>query len=90
MFMDASSRVSSALNAEGKWTFHASGLYIKALMVLFEMTQEKRLLSWARQLADMEIAHLERVTSRQWWRLSERSAFLEALLRLHMALVRGR
>ncbi|MHA1567403.1 MAG: hypothetical protein ACTSX7_18995, partial [Alphaproteobacteria bacterium] len=68
------------------WTFWASGLYIKTLVPLYRVTGERQYLDWAGELADMEIAHLGQVACPDWWRMPERSCFLEGLLWLYREL----
>jgi len=80
----------SAFTSEGKWTFAATGQYVKALILLFETTQDDRFLMWARQLADREIEHLSRLTHPHWWRVPQRNVLLEGLLRLCWFLQSGR
>ena len=50
------------------------------------MTGDLQYLRWARTLADREIDHLDKIAYPEWWRMRERSAFLEGLLRLYVAL----
>lgn len=81
--VDESRTLDGAFTPEGRWTFRASGQYIKLCLLLAEMSGEKgRCLSWARELADRELCVLAEVGCPEWWRLRERATLLEALLRL--------
>jgi len=84
--MQESREVTSAFTPEGKWTFYATGQYVRMLALLYQMTDDQRYLQWARTLADREIDHLDKIAYPEWWRMRERSAFLEALLKLYDAL----
>lgn len=78
-------QLGGAFTPEGRWTFRASGQYIKLCLLLLEMTGEQRFLDWACELADREVAALSGVECPHWWRMRERTTLLDALLRLHRA-----
>ena len=73
---------------EGKWTFRASGEYIKLLVLLWRQTKDGSFLDAACEIANRELAALEQVAYPEWWRMPERTALLDGLLTLHEA--RGR
>jgi hypothetical protein len=50
------------------------------------MTNEPEYLRWAPTLADEEMDHLDQIRYPQWWRMRQRSALLEGLLRLYVVL----
>ena len=86
--MNEFEQVTAAFTAEGKWTFYATGHYIKTMLQLYEATRDGRYLQRARTLADRELDHLDEIVYPEWWRTRERNAFLEGLLRLHLVLER--
>jgi len=73
---------SAAFTDEGRWTFRASGQYIKASVALFRATSDAKHIERARDLADSEIARLNQVVYPEWWRMPERSTFVDGLLLL--------
>jgi len=84
--LDESRKLDGAFTPEGRWTFRATGQYIKLCLLLAKRGVEAgRFLEWARELADRECDALAGVRCPDWWRLRERATFLEALLRLHAA-----
>jgi len=78
----------SARNARGQWTFPATGRYLKAFVLLDELTRDGEYLEGARELADRELDRLRRVRAPDWWRVPGRNDFIEGLLRLAAALRR--
>ncbi len=49
-FLSASAKsreVTSEFTPEGKWTFSATGRYVRMLVLLYEMTDEPQYLQWA-------------------------------------------
>ena len=70
---------------EGRWTFRATGWHITMCLLLHRATGDGKYLNWAAELAEREIDALRQVTCPHWWRLRERSTFLDALLELHAA-----
>ena len=84
--IEAATEVPGPLTGEARWTFHATGLYVKLLVSLHRMTGEGTYLDRAKELADAELEHLPAVECPEWWRLRERAVFLDALLRLYEAL----
>jgi len=85
MLLGEARELRSGFTRENRWTFFASGEYIKTLLLLFETTNEPRYLDWALELADREIERLADIQFPEWWRTAERNTFLDALLRLHAA-----
>ncbi len=86
MARDASRRLDGPFTPEGRWTFRATGWYIRMCLLLYTTTADRRYLDWSVELADREMAALDRVVHPHWWRMRERSIFLEALLELHREL----
>ncbi|NUM52414.1 MAG: hypothetical protein HUU46_02100 [Candidatus Hydrogenedentes bacterium] len=79
----AESRVQpGAFTEDGRWTFRASGHYIKAAIALHRATNEARYVDAAREFADREIARLNQVAYPDWWRMPERATLIDALLLL--------
>jgi hypothetical protein len=85
----ASARVQRPFTREWKWTFRASGFYIRVMTTLFELTGERPYLDWAQSLADAEMENLGRVRYPEWWRFPERLEFLEGVLSICAALRNG-
>jgi hypothetical protein len=82
-------RLTGELNVEGQWSLPGNASYIKMLLVVFEMTGQRRYLDWACELADRELEFLSRPLSDgqpEWWRMYFRNAWIEALLLLHRAI----
>ena len=73
-----------AFTPEARWTFRATGWYIEMCLRLFQITRDPLHRDQAKRLADREIAALETVRHPDWWRLRERTIFLDALLHLCM------
>ncbi|NOY82090.1 MAG: hypothetical protein GXP31_13925 [Kiritimatiellaeota bacterium] len=86
MAVEASRQLEGPFTPEGLWTFRASGWYIRMCLLLYRATADRRYLQWGTELADREIAALGSVVPPHWWRMRERSIFLEALLELHREL----
>ncbi|MSS71202.1 MAG: hypothetical protein EXS64_06915 [Candidatus Latescibacteria bacterium] len=90
--MEEAGKLTGAFNAQGQWTYPASASYIKMMILLSDLTKERRYLDQARKLADMELDFLSRPAPAgepEWWRMPFRGDLLEALLLLHRALVRS-
>lgn len=68
---------------EGRWTFRASGEYIRVLLALYRMTRDSSFLRDAQAIADQELARIDQIVYPHWWRLSDRAPLLDALLELH-------
>ena len=83
--LQAATEITGPFTGEARWTFHATGLYVKLLVSLHRMTGEGRYLDQARALADAELDRLPAVACPEWWRLRERAVFLDALLCLYEA-----
>jgi hypothetical protein len=79
-------RLEGAFTAEGRWTFHATGQYVRAMLYLWEATAEQHYLNWAAQMATGEMAHLRSVASPDWWRMPERWGMLNGLIALAAAM----
>jgi len=84
--MQESRKLTSEFTPQGKWTFSGTGLYLKMMVLLYQMTDEPQYLQWARTLADEEMDRLDQITYPEWWRMLERSDFMEGLLRLYVVL----
>lgn len=85
--IDEARKLDGPFTPEGRWTFRASGNYIKMCLLLHGMTGNAQYLDGAQELAAREITALGRVECPHWWRLRERSTLLDALLALHAASV---
>lgn len=86
----AARQLTGPLNEIGQWTFPATAHYIKLMLALRRMTDEKEYLDQARELADAEMGFLAGSQPRgkpEWWRVRYRHLFLDALLELHVELV---
>ena len=81
----AAADLRSPLTREARWTFQATGLYVKLLVSLHRMTGEGDYLDQARSLADGELDRLAGAVYPEWWRLRERAVLLDGLLRLYEA-----
>jgi hypothetical protein len=57
---------SGPLNAEGQWTFPATGLYVRAMLALHEATGDGAFVDRAREPADLDLALLARRPADQW------------------------
>jgi hypothetical protein len=84
--VQAAAGLRSPLTGEGRWTFQATGLYVKLLVSLHRMTGKGDYLDQARSLADAELDRLPAVACPEWWRLRERTVLLDGLLRLYEAM----
>ena len=70
--IEAASGLRFPLTGEARWTFQATGLYVKLLVSLHRMTGKGDYLDQARSLADGELDRLPAVACPEWWRLRER------------------
>lgn len=70
------------ITPDGAWTFRGSAYGISMLVLLSGLDDRDRYLQWAREIADAELARLAQATEREWWRMPDRSALLDALLLL--------
>jgi|GEM_PF-383398 len=70
---------------EGRFTFRATGWYVKMALLLHGVTNDSKYLDAARTMADRELAALEQIKCPDWWRMRERTIWLDALLHLHKA-----
>jgi hypothetical protein len=84
--VEASRELSGPLTPEGRWTFRATGWYVKMCVLLHRATGDGAFLDRARELADRELVALRQPTSPGWWHMRERSTLLDAMLELHAAL----
>ena len=78
-------KIEGAFTPENRWTFRATGWHVKLCLRLHEITADKLHLDQAKQLADREINALATVRYPHWWRLRERTVWLDALLHLGKA-----
>lgn len=83
--VEEAGKLKGELTEDDRWTFHATGQYIKMLVLLFERSRDTKFLDWARAIAEKELGFLKQSLPTEWWRFPERSSLLEALLRIEHA-----
>jgi len=83
--VDEARKLDGPITAEGRWTFRATGWYVRMALRLFEATGDRKYVDAAREMADRELAALSQVECPDWWRMRERTVWLDALLHLHKA-----
>jgi hypothetical protein len=83
-----SQSVSTPRNELGQWTCSALASYSKAMLYIWQKTEQEEHLQGAKELCDKMIATLTRdeSTHPEWWRMDFRDDVIGAFLLLHQAL----
>ena len=84
--MDQAAAVDGPIVEGDCWTYYATGIYLKLLVLLSTLSDKRDYLADACTLADMEIAHLAQLDAPLWWTHPERSWLIGGLLDLVAAL----